>query len=116
MNWIDETNNKFEFYENKFIYNCLARVMTNNVDGEKEIIIPSKKIRELLEISELDNNKYLNDDNEIIGFNHEVNTKQFSYGDRQELVVLNKRKLWKSTFALYAIMSMTLNWATLKME
>src|SRR5690606_9412266 len=44
MNWIDETNNKFEFYENKFIYNCLARVMTNNVDGEKEIIIPSKKI------------------------------------------------------------------------
>lgn len=94
MNWIDETNNKFEFYENKLIYNCLARVMTNNVDGEKEIIIPSKKIRELLEISELDNKKYLNADNEIIGFNHEVNTKQFSYGDRQELVVLNKRKLF----------------------
>lgn len=93
MNWIDETNNTFEFFENKFVYNCLTRVMSNNVDGEEEIKIPSKKIRELLKISELDDDTYLNIDGSNIGFKHQINTKQFSYGDTQELILLNKENL-----------------------
>lgn len=93
MNWIDETNNTFEFIENKFIYNCLTRVMSNNVDGEEEIKIPSKKIRELLKITELDSNTYLNIDGNNIGFKHQINTQQFSYGDTQELILLNKENL-----------------------
>lgn len=93
MNWINETNNTFEFQENKFVYNCLARVMSNNVDGEEEIKIPSKKTRELLKITELDNNTYLNIDENSIGFKHQINTQQFSYGDTQELILLNKENL-----------------------
>ncbi|MDD5151193.1 MAG: hypothetical protein PHC28_12085 [Flavobacterium sp.] len=93
MNWIDENNNSYEFFENKFVYNCLTRVMSNNVDGEEEIKIPSKKTRELLKITELDNNTYLNSDGNDIGFKHQINTQQFSYGDTQELILLNKEIL-----------------------
>jgi hypothetical protein len=93
MDWIGENNNSFEFIENKFVYNCLTSVMSNNVDGEQEIKIPSKKIRELLKITELDNNNYLNFDSNSIGFKHQINTKQFSYGDTQELILLNKEQL-----------------------
>jgi hypothetical protein len=93
MNWINETNNTFEFQENKFVYNCLARVMSNNVDGEEEIKIPSKKTRELLKIIELDNNTYLNSDGNNVGFKRQTNTQQFSYGDTQQLILLNKEQL-----------------------
>lgn len=93
MNWIDENNNSYEFFENKFVYNCLTRVMSNNVNGEEEIKIPSKKTRELLKITELDNNNYLNIDGNNVGFKHQINTQRFSYGDTQELILLNKEQL-----------------------
>lgn len=93
MDWIGENNSTIEYDENKFVFNTLTRVMTNNVDGEEEIIIPSKKIRKLLEISELDGNSYLSNENTEIGFKHQVDNKQFSYGNTQEIVLLNKNNL-----------------------
>lgn len=95
MDWIGENNNTIEYDEDKFVFTTLTRVMINNVEGEEEIIIPSKKIRKLLEISDLDGNSYLSTENTEIGFKHQVNTKQFSYGDAQQIVLLNKSNLQK---------------------
>lgn len=95
MDWVEESNNTFEFEENKSVFNCLTRVMKNNVDGEEEVIIPSKKIRKLLEISDLDDNSYYNFENNRIGFEHEVNNKAFSYADNQEIVLIDKELLKK---------------------
>jgi hypothetical protein len=95
MDWIGENNNSIAYDEDKLVFNALTRVMINNVEGEEEIIIPSKKIRKLLKISELDGNSYLSSDNTEIGFKHQVNRKQFSYGDYQEIILLNKNNLQK---------------------
>lgn len=93
MDWIGENYNFTEFYENKYIFNCLTRVMKDSVDGEEKVIIPSKKIRELLKISELDKNTYFNFNNDEIGFKHQVKTKEYSYGDSQEIILLKKDAL-----------------------
>ncbi|WP_394775515.1 hypothetical protein [Flavobacterium sp.] len=69
--------------------------MKNNVDGEEEIIIPSKKIRKLLEISELDGKSYFSIENNEIGFEHKINNKALSYGDTQNIVLLDKELLTK---------------------
>lgn len=95
MDWIDENYNITEFDENKYIFNCLTRVMKDNTDGEEEVIIPSKKIRKLLKISELDNNIYFDTNNDEIGFKHQVKTKEYSYGDSQEIILLKKDVLLK---------------------
>ncbi|MDD7885055.1 hypothetical protein [Flavivirga sp. 57AJ16] len=95
MNWIGENNNVTEFAESKFAFNCLTRTMRNSVDGEEEIIIPSKKIRQILKITELDNNTYFDIDNNQIGFKHQINTERYSYGDSQEIILLKKDVLFK---------------------
>lgn len=69
--------------------------MKDTVDGEKEVIIPSKKTRKLLSISELDNNTYLTINSEIIGFSHEIKTERFSYGDHQSMILIDKNILLK---------------------
>jgi len=93
MDWIGENYNQTEFDEDKYIFTCLTRVMKDTVDGEKEIIIPSKKIRKLLGISESENNKYLNINSDIVGFDHEINTERFSYGDHQSIILIDKNIL-----------------------
>lgn len=62
---------------------------------KKKLLYHQKKIRKLLEISDLDGNSYLSTENTEIGFKHQVNTKQFSYGDAQQIVLLNKSNLQK---------------------
>lgn len=95
MDWIDENYNQTEFDEDKYVFTCLTRVMKDTVDGEKEVIIPSKKTRKLLSISELDNNTYLTINSEIIGFSHEIKTERFSYGDHQSMILIDKNILLK---------------------
>lgn len=95
MDWIDENYNISEFSEKKFVFNCLTKVIRNNTDGEEEIIIPSKKIRKLLEVSELENNTYFDNNDNEIGFKHQVKTKKYSYGDSQEIILLKKDILLK---------------------
>ncbi|REC45186.1 NACHT domain-containing protein [Chryseobacterium sp. 5_R23647] len=93
MDWIDENYNQTEFDEDKHIFTCLTRVMRDTVDGEKEAIIPSKKIRKLLDITELDNRSYINVNSDEVGFYHEINTERFSYGDSQSIVLIDKNIL-----------------------
>ncbi len=93
MDWIEEKYNQTEFDDGKYVFSCLTRVMKDNVDGEKEVIIPSKKIRKLLSLSELDNNNYLNINSDIVGFDHEINTERFSYGDSQSIILIDKNIL-----------------------
>ncbi|ALU28148.1 NACHT domain-containing protein [Myroides odoratimimus] len=93
MDWIDENYNQTEFDENKYVFTCLTKVMKDTVDGEKEVIIPSKKIRKLLSISESDNNSYLTINSDVIGFSHEIKTERFSYGDHQSIILIDKNIL-----------------------
>lgn len=95
MDWINEKYNHTEFDEGKYVFTCLTKVMKDTVDGEKEVIVPSKKIRKLLSISELDNNNYLNLNSDIIGFSHEIKTERFSYGDYQSMILIDKNILLK---------------------
>ncbi|OYX22921.1 MAG: hypothetical protein B7Z06_10995, partial [Flavobacteriales bacterium 32-35-8] len=93
--WIGENNNVTEFAESKFAFKNMTRTMRNSVDGEEEIIIPSKKIRQILKITELDNKTYFDIDNNQIGFKHQINTERYSYGDSQEIILLKKDILFK---------------------
>lgn len=58
MNWIDETEASETYYPNrkdeKEMYFTVASVTNNTINGETEIKIPSKMIRNLLEITEMD--------------------------------------------------------------
>lgn len=93
MDWIGENYNQTEFDENKHIFTCLTKLTTETHDGESEIIIPSKKLRKLLNISELDCNNYLTRNSDIIGFSHKVKTERFSYGDSQYMILIDKEQL-----------------------
>lgn len=78
MNWIDENYNQTEFDQDKYVFTCLIKVIKDSVDKEKDIIIPSKKIRKIPSVAELDNNNYLTINSDIIGFSHKINTERFS--------------------------------------
>ncbi|WP_291047621.1 NACHT domain-containing protein [Empedobacter sp. UBA1574] len=93
MDWVGENYNQTEFDEDIYIYNCLTKVMKDTVDGEKEVIIPSKKVRKLLSLSELDNNNYLTINSDVIGFSHEIKTERYSYGDHQSMILIDKNIL-----------------------
>ncbi|MGV0927575.1 NACHT domain-containing protein [Empedobacter sp. ULE_I145] len=93
MDWVGENYNETEFDEDIYIYNCLTKVMKDTVDGEKEVIIPSKKVRKLLSLSELDNNNYLTINSDVIGFSHEIKTERYSYGDHQSMILIDKNIL-----------------------
>lgn len=96
MDWIGEKHDQTEFDEGKFVFTCLTRVMKDTIEGEKEVIIPAKKIRNLLNISELDNNQYVTINSDIIGFDHEVNTGRFSRGDYQSIILITRDILQKT--------------------
>lgn len=93
MDWIGENYNQTEFDENKYIYTCLTKLTTETHDGESEVIIPSQKLRKLLNISELDYNNYLTINSDIVGFMHKVKTERFNYGDSQYMILIDKEQL-----------------------
>jgi len=89
MDWIGETGSIEYFSENSFFYPSLTRVMRRNVEGEKEIHIPSKKTRKLFDIVELDDNKLIDSKSNIVGIIHEIFKKP--YDNYQEMIVLDKK-------------------------
>lgn len=94
MDWINETGSIEYFSDNSVFYPSLARVVKRNIDSEKEIHIPSKKTRHLLDIVELDDDKLINSRNEVVGIIHEIFKK--SYDDYQEIILLDKNKIQSS--------------------
>jgi hypothetical protein len=69
------------------MYHALTKLYAETIDGEKEIILPSKKARELINACELINNELKNDINETIGFFHTI--KENEYKDSQNMVLVD---------------------------
>lgn len=91
MDWIGEDENEIFFDGEKMFYPSLARVVKINVDGEKEIYIPSKIVRKNLEIIELDGEELITLKNEKAGILYNVNADDFQ--EAQDLIILNKSLL-----------------------
>ncbi len=95
MKWINEIENEVEYYDpisdqdEKLEY-ALTRVISNTDDGEKTLIIPSIKIRDLLKIVSLENGLLSNSDNEImsVAFNNGRNPNY----DTQEMVLIREHE------------------------
>ena len=93
MTWIEEYQNSQEFYNptlnNKAqLFYTLSKVMQIEGKGEKQIMLPSKLSRDLLEAYELSELYLSNSKDDIIGFNHQVFTE--SYRDNQEIVLVDR--------------------------
>lgn len=91
MGWIGEDENEIFFDGEKVFYPSLARVTKVNVDGEKQLYIPSKILRKNLDITELEGDKLINSKNETVGIFHNVDSDNFQEG--QDLIILNKSLL-----------------------
>jgi len=96
MNWIDEENQTQEFYDNvvlseKKMYNTITKVIKKTIGEEKHFIIPSKKIRKLLDINELKGNKFFTSKNQLVAFNHEL-WDEHTY-DAQKMTLIDNEVL-----------------------
>jgi hypothetical protein len=93
MNWIDERSFSEDYFttegEIKQMFYTVTSVTANTVEGENEIYIPSKLVRQLLQITDLDKGFLYDAENNIHGF-IKIN-KRDNY-DRQETVVVSKMK------------------------
>jgi hypothetical protein len=74
--------------EERSVDYTVTRVMTHNMEGEKEITIPSKVIREMLNIVEMDGHRFNDRAGICIAFRREINEEQH---DQQELVFVDSR-------------------------
>jgi hypothetical protein len=90
MSWIGEDAALSIFYddtgEEKELYHSLTRIVKNTIEGESYIMLPSKKIRELIGCYELSGNELKDANQNTIAFNYKVS--EGSFRDHQELVVV----------------------------
>ena len=93
MHWLQEKEN--EIFINKDVSFLFTRtsITKNDSQGEKEVYIPSKKIRTLLGISDFKNDKFLNTSDTVVGATSEIS--EGSFKDRQDLLVVNWELLKK---------------------
>ncbi|MFV8324681.1 NACHT domain-containing protein [Flavobacterium sp. ZS1P14] len=91
MDWIGEDENEIFFDGEKVFYPSLTRVTKVNVDGEKQLYIPSKILRKNLDITELEGDRLINSKNKTVGIFHNVDSDNFQEG--QDLIILNKSLL-----------------------
>jgi len=95
MNWIGEINNSATYYlpqdgEEKVMYYTVANVTKHTVEnGETEIYIPSKIIRDLLGITEMKQQLFFDDTGRIMSINHKLSHPNF---DKQEMTLVPKRE------------------------
>ncbi|WP_209403806.1 hypothetical protein [Pseudozobellia sp. WGM2] len=94
MDWIEERENEIFISEDVSFSFTRTSVTKNDTQGEKEVYIPSKKIRTLLGISDYKNNKFLNPNDTVVGEISEVS--EGSFEDRQELLVVKWDMLQKA--------------------
>jgi hypothetical protein len=93
MNWIAEYENTEPLYLddiNEKLDLTLTRVIEISGKGESELMLPSKKIRELLTIIELHGQFLKNNKNEVIGVLHNIKGENY---DEQEIVFIQKELL-----------------------
>ena len=96
MNWIDEIENRHDFYDHegnkKALDYSVIRTIKATLDGEKETLIPSKKIRSLVDIIEFRNNQFRNKNDDVIGFIHNKKDKR----DYQDILLIDEARLKKA--------------------
>lgn len=96
MTWIDEDEKTQRFYdeateEEKEIDHAITRIIQNTMDGESILMLPSKKVRELIQVYELNESELRNQDGTVMAFNHKISDGSFD--DDQELVLVDYQKL-----------------------
>lgn len=99
MTWIDEDEKKQTFYDSnsdteKELFHALTKIVQNTIEGENYIMLPSKRVRELVGIYELLGDKLKNQSQRTIAFNYKKSNA--SYRDNQELVLIDKNILQDS--------------------
>lgn len=116
MDWIEEEGSSEHFRDNISIYTTLSKVIKKNVEGEKEVYIPSKLTCDSLEIAELNNKNLVSKSGLIVGSIHNVITKDFY--EKQEIIIVNdeifkanleKKKLIRFWFVMVIINKNPLN-------
>jgi hypothetical protein len=93
MRWIGETYDTEAYYlppdgEEKHMQYAVTSVTKNTVEGgEDEIYIPSKVVRDMLGISEMAQQIFLDDKSRIMAINHNLSRPNY---DKQELTLVPK--------------------------
>jgi hypothetical protein len=88
MSWIDEENQSQEYYDIKA---KKENTLLNSIVEVDYFKMPSRIIRQYLDINELRNKKLLNTKNEIVSFIHKLEDNDT--GDSQHMVLVDSHKL-----------------------
>jgi len=97
MKWIGENYDTQEYYlppdgEEKVMQYAVTSVTKNTVEGgEDEIFIPSKVVREMLGISEMSQQLFLDDEGRIMAINHILSRPNY---DKQEMTLVPKEEFF----------------------
>ncbi|MBC7427774.1 MAG: hypothetical protein H7336_04120, partial [Bacteriovorax sp.] len=92
MSWIQEVNSKEKYYivpegiERELHY-TVTSVTKNTVEGEREIYIPSKIVRGIMDITSMENELFLDKTDKLKGFNHILTLPNY---DKQEMTLVLK--------------------------
>lgn len=95
MKWIGENHDSEVYYlppdgEEKHMQFVVTSVTKNTVeDGEDEIYIPSKVVRDLLGICEMSQQLFLDDSGRIMAINHILSHSNY---DKQEMILVPKEE------------------------
>lgn len=91
MNWVEEESPSMTYYTDtgeKNLHLTVTQVTSMSVEGESYTHIPSKSVREMLEIVEMDRDKFLDNKGDVVALSKKLNT---GYGDdSQELLLVDK--------------------------
>ncbi|MUP38993.1 NACHT domain-containing protein [Labilibaculum euxinus] len=96
MSWIKELNAYSEFYQENILekselFHSLTEITQELFDEEKTIMLPSKKVRDLLGIVDYKNHEFKDLTKNTIAFNYEIS--EGSFRDKQNLLLIDKEKL-----------------------
>jgi len=95
MKWIDENYDSETYYlppdgEEKIMQYAVTSVTKDTVEnGEDEIYIPSKIVRDMLGITEMVQQLFLNDDGRIMAINHILSRAKY---DKQEMTLVSNEE------------------------
>ena len=94
MKWIGEIEQQEDYYlppdgEKKQMLYTVTSVTKQTVDGEQEVYIPSKTVRNLMGINEMSNQLFLNEEGNIMAINHILTLPNY---DRQEMTLVLKNE------------------------
>lgn len=98
MTWIEEDETEQTFYEqdsgkDKELVHSLTQIVQHNIDGESYLMLPSKKIRELIGCYELLGSELKNANGTTLAFTHKISDGPFK--DNQEMVLIDNEILRK---------------------